>query len=332
MKEKGTIHSLTWLRAIAALMVCLFHFRGYIWHGENPNMFIKSLNYGYLGVIMFFVISGFVIPYSMYVKNYQLKHFFRFLLKRTIRIEPPYLIFIFVLLLVNYYTFVYLWRLPFPTTLKQFFLNITYLAPFFKVQWITIIFWTLAVEFQFYILTGLVYNTFVRKTIYKFIGFATLLAVGFLIPANFQTILNYYIYFIIGFQTFMYYTKQIKSLEFVLTMLFSVAFIAIFKEWQALPLLAITVLAILYFNYEHKIATFLGNISFSLYLTHGMIGGNIVIFTKVGISRTVLLVYILFNAIAFAALYYYVVERTFLRLSKRIGYSKKEGTSTSSVQ
>jgi peptidoglycan/LPS O-acetylase OafA/YrhL len=270
------------------------------------------------------VISGFVIPYSMYVKNYQLKYFFRFLLKRTIRIEPPYLIFIFVLLLVNYYTFVYLWRLPFPTTVKQFFLNITYLAPFFKVQWITIIFWTLAVEFQFYILTGLVYNTFVNKTLYRFIGFVTLLAVGFLIPANFQTVLNYYIYFIIGFQTFMYYTKQIKSLEFLLTMLFSVAFIAIFKEWQSLPLIAITVLAILYFNYEHKIATFLGNISFSLYLTHGMIGGNIVIFTKVGITRTVLLVYILFNAIAFATLYYYVVERTFLRLSKRVRYSKEK--------
>ena len=163
MKDKGTIHSLTLLRAIAALMVCLFHFRGYLWHDENPNMFVKSLNYGYLGVIMFFVISGFVIPYSMYVKKYQLKHFFQFLLKRTIRIEPPYIIYVFLLMAANYYTLVYLWGMPYPTTLKQFFLNITYLAPFFKVQWINIIFWTLAVEFQFYILTGLVYNIFVNK-------------------------------------------------------------------------------------------------------------------------------------------------------------------------
>lgn len=328
MKEKGTIHSLTWLRAIAALMVCLFHFRGYIWHGENPNMFVKSLNYGYLGVIIFFVISGFVIPYSMYVKNYQLKYFFRFLLKRTIRIEPPYIIFIFILLLVNYYIIVYLWGFPFPTTVKQFFLNITYLAPFFKVQWITIIFWTLAVEFQFYILTGLVYNTFVNKTLYKFIGFATLLATGFLIPESYQTVLNYYIYFIIGFQTFMYYTKQIKSLEFLLTMLFSVAFIAIFKEWEALPFVSMTVLAILYFNYENKIATFFGNISFSFYLSHGLIGGNMVIFTKTYWSKGVLLLYILVGSIVFATLYYYVVERTFLRLSKRVRYSKEEGTST----
>ncbi len=324
MKEKGTIHSLTWLRAFAALLVCLFHFRAYIWHDENPNIFVKSLNYGYLGVIMFFVISGFVIPYSMYVKKYQLKHFFRFLLKRTIRIEPPYIIFIFLLMLVSYYTMVYLWRLPYPITIKQFFLNITYLAPFFKVEWINIIFWTLAVEFQFYILTGLIYNMFVNKTLYKFIGFATLLALGFLVPDSFQTVLNYYIYFIIGFQTFMYYTKQIKSLEFLLTMLFSVAFIVIFKEWEALPLIAITVLAILYFNYEHKIATFLGNISFSLYLSHGLVGGNIVIFTKAEMSKTLLLVYILFNAIAFAAVFYYVVERTFLRLSKKVKYLEKE--------
>jgi peptidoglycan/LPS O-acetylase OafA/YrhL len=291
-------------------------------------MFVKSLNYGYLGVIMFFVISGFVIPYSMYVKNYQLKYFFRFLLKRTIRIEPPYIIYVFILMAANYYTLVYLWGMPYPTTIKQFFLNITYLAPFFKVEWINIIFWTLAVEFQFYILTGLVYNTFVNKTLYKFIGFATLLATGFLIPESYQTVLNYYIYFIIGFQTFMYYTKQIKSLEFVLSMLFSVAFIVIFKEWEALPFVSMTVLAILYFNYENKIATFFGNISFSFYLSHGLIGGNMVIFTKTYWSKGVLLLYILVGSIVFATLYYYVVERTFLRLSKRVRYSKEEGTST----
>jgi peptidoglycan/LPS O-acetylase OafA/YrhL len=288
-------------------------------------MFVKSLNYGYLGVIMFFVISGFVIPYSMYVKKYQLKHFFQFLLKRTIRIEPPYIIYVFLLMAANYYTLVYLWGMPYPTTLKQFFLNITYLAPFFKVQWINIIFWTLAVEFQFYILTGLVYNIFVNKTLYKFIGFATLLATGFLIPESYQTVLNYYIYFIIGFQTFMYYTKQINSLEFLLTMLFSVAFIAIFKEWQALPFVVMTVLAILYFNYENKIATFFGNISFSFYLSHGLIGGNMVIFTKTDWTKGVLLLYILAGSIAFATLYYYAVERTFLRLSKRVRYSKEEG-------
>jgi peptidoglycan/LPS O-acetylase OafA/YrhL len=331
MKEKGTIHSLTWLRAIAALMVCLFHFRAYIWHGENPNLFVKSLNYGYLGVIMFFVISGFVIPYSMYVKKYQLKHFFQFLLKRTIRIEPPYLIFTFILLLVNYYTIVYLWRLPNPTTIKQFLLNITYLAPFFKVKWISIIFWTLAVEFQFYILTGLVYNIFVNKTIYKWIGFALLLALGLLVPDSYQTVLNYYIYFLIGFQVFMFYTKQISPTEFILSCILATGFILCFEEFESLPLVALTVLAILYFNYEHKLATFFGNISFSLYLSHCLVGGNMVIFTKKDWSKGVILMYILAGSIAFATIYYYLVERTFLRLSKRVRYTKEEGTSISSV-
>ncbi len=43
------------LRAIAALWVCLFHFTSATGVGR----------YGYLGVTIFFVISGFIVPWSM---------------------------------------------------------------------------------------------------------------------------------------------------------------------------------------------------------------------------------------------------------------------------
>ena len=67
------IISLDWLRGIASLMVCFFHVKKYIWWTYNPNWITKAFEQGYLGVYIFFIVSGFVIPYSMCVKNYQLK-------------------------------------------------------------------------------------------------------------------------------------------------------------------------------------------------------------------------------------------------------------------
>jgi peptidoglycan/LPS O-acetylase OafA/YrhL len=74
------------LRGLAALAVAWFHF-------TNGSGFVKtewlraSGRYGWLGVEVFFVISGFVIPYSMYCGGYRPRqHFGRFLAKRIARL------------------------------------------------------------------------------------------------------------------------------------------------------------------------------------------------------------------------------------------------------
>ena len=57
--------------------------------------------YGWLGVEVFFVISGFIIPYSMLHAGYEfLWHFGRHLVKRIIWLEPPYLASIAVVLVL----------------------------------------------------------------------------------------------------------------------------------------------------------------------------------------------------------------------------------------
>ncbi len=90
-KKLGYLSSLDLLRGLAAVAVCYFHFT----HG-NPdflsktNILYQSGRYGFLGVDVFFVISGFVIPYAMYRGMYRFKNFGTFLLKRVIRIEPPF--------------------------------------------------------------------------------------------------------------------------------------------------------------------------------------------------------------------------------------------------
>src|SRR5689334_14543570 len=80
------------LRGIASLAVCWFHLTN-----GNPSFLTggplkSSGTYGWLGVEMFFVISGFVIPYSLHKAGYDLKSFGTFVAKRIIRLDPPYLV------------------------------------------------------------------------------------------------------------------------------------------------------------------------------------------------------------------------------------------------
>ena len=87
-QTKEHFHSINILRGLAALAVCLFHFTDGFLQPENRLRIVN--HYGYLGVDAFFVISGFVIPYSFSVKNYHIKQYWSFFKKRFVRIEPAY--------------------------------------------------------------------------------------------------------------------------------------------------------------------------------------------------------------------------------------------------
>ncbi|MEQ1733513.1 MAG: acyltransferase [Bacteroidia bacterium] len=315
------IYSLNWLRGIAAVLVCLYHFKAYVWHNETPNLVLQFISYGHLGVIMFFVISGFIIPYSLYNNNYSITNFTQFLAKRTLRIEPPYIITIGLIILVKYYIFTRISGIPFVLDTKQILLNVTYIAPFVNVEWINVIFWTLAIEFQFYLLTGSIYPLLMRSKWYKYSLFVALLALGFIVPDKYQTVFHNYIYFVVGFQSFLFFTKNIALTEFIVSIVASVLFMYVFKKIEVIPFVLFTVVGIFTLNYKNQIANFFGNISYSLYLTHGLIGGNIALIIKPEVPKYIVYVLILFNAITFAYIYYNVIERLFLNLSKKIKYS-----------
>ncbi|MDB5091126.1 MAG: hypothetical protein JWR09_5120, partial [Mucilaginibacter sp.] len=77
--NNSKIISIVLLRAIAALSVCIVHIQMIC--DLHVNFLIDYLtNLGQQGVVIFFVISGFILPYSLYQKNYVLKDFFSFLL------------------------------------------------------------------------------------------------------------------------------------------------------------------------------------------------------------------------------------------------------------
>jgi len=87
-KELQRSESIHALRGLASLAVAWFHLT------NGHDTFVKQIgSLGWLGVEVFFVISGFVIPLSIHSTNrpYRLSKFGGFLMRRMTRIEPPYI-------------------------------------------------------------------------------------------------------------------------------------------------------------------------------------------------------------------------------------------------
>ena len=320
-QSPSQVLALDWLRGLAALMVCVFHIKKYVWGNEFPNTATRIFDYGYLGVYVFFVVSGFVIPYSMEKAGYTTGKFLRFLWKRVVRIQPPYILFLLLVWVWNFGLYQCngwgTWSL---FGIKKFLLNATYLAPFFQEKWVFSIFWTLAVEFQYYVLTGLLF-VFLRDRIFgRYVFYAGMLLLNFIVPGRLETVFNHYIYFLIGFQTFLFHQNKIGRQEFYVSSLSALAFIWFFELRQAVPFVALTIAGIFLLKKKTIISSFLGNISYSLYLTHGLAGAAVAIFSIKRLDNWLRFPLAVAVSLGFAALYYVVVEKKFVRISKRIHY------------
>src|ERR1035438_4700620 len=97
-RRLGTIDC---LRSVAALSVAWFHFTVASGILHSGGLYYSGL-YGWVGVEMFFVISGFIIPYSLYGAGYRNRDFGLFLIKRIARLDPPYFADILLCIALSY--------------------------------------------------------------------------------------------------------------------------------------------------------------------------------------------------------------------------------------
>lgn len=323
------IPSLNLLRGLAALSVCCFHILS-----ETPFGFLNSIfKYGYLGLDLFFIISGFVIPYAMFQNDYSWNRFPKFLLKRSIRIEPPYIIsFLLIITMRILHGVINHWQTPSEYFMHshdwtQFGLHFFYLNQYFGYEPYTVVYWTLAIEFQFYLLIGLLYPLLVSSKkvfpILLFVFFCTL--IWFLnLPYNWF-IFQYGYLFITGILIFLYTVKHI-SLRWFLVLLAIVFTLLYFKNGFDVLLLAIFgATAIIGIKHEWKLSNFFGKISYSFYLIHIEAAGWFIIYMRPIVNNEfhVRILAVLF-AIVFAIGFYYLFEKPAFNLSKKILYNKKK--------
>lgn len=288
MTDSKRINGLDFLRGIASLAVCWFHLTSFSFptpDGPIYQTIRTSGAYGWLGVEVFFVISGFVIPYSLHRAGYDLAAYPRFILKRIVRLDPPYLVTLVLLLLLSFAYAMYTGK-PVESegeaiTLVRVLLHLGYLNMFFGYEWLNPSFWTLAIEFQYYLMMGLMFPLLnSRNRIVRWITIA-----GFAVPALLTShrlitggvpissfIFHFAFLFVMGIVTFQRWSKLIGRNEYIYFLVASTA--GAFFSVGLMPTLAglFAVLVINLYNRRTIISEFFGNISYSLYLLHWPIG------------------------------------------------------------
>jgi len=309
LRSERHLYSADYIRALASLAVALFHLGGKV---------LPVLKWGWLGVELFFVLSGFIICRAM-PKGYRLAMSGKFILRRIVRIEPAYLISLLLLIALNY---VMIARYsPDPV---QMLLHIGYLNGFFNRPFLSPVYWTLGVEFQYYLFIAFFFPLLSGFAGKWFILVLTLLPVFLPMPGN--TLGGLFPFFGLGIYCYLYSSAKLPMVQFLL---FTAACVACgIRHSGVVPALAglAGVLLLLLPLKSNRLVTFFSKISFSLYLTHDSVGSWLVIFLGTHFPRTIFFKGTIFLigvavSIAFASLFFYCVERPFLNWSKRIKYS-----------
>lgn len=159
--EDKRFHVIDSLRGIAALLVLLFHAK----EGHHidellalaPIWIVSVFSSGDLGVAIFFVLSGFVIAHSLRGDKANFNTATRFLLRRSLRLDPPYWTAIIVTLAVaSLSAYVMPEKVIAPVSLTQIVAHLFYLQDILGFTQINPIFWTLCMEIQFYMIYSLI--------------------------------------------------------------------------------------------------------------------------------------------------------------------------------
>lgn len=159
MRENKNIASIQVIRGIAALLVLLYHASALVSYRFGYDL-VPYLWWGYSGVDIFFVLSGFIIYYTAATNSKLLP--WEFFLRRVIRIYPVFWIALIVVISLSFMgQFLHLNSGDSSTIDKVSQTNISsilgtmFLIP--KSSEIILVAWTLSYEMMFYILFTLLF-------------------------------------------------------------------------------------------------------------------------------------------------------------------------------
>ena len=313
-----------YLRGFAALAVCCFHMT----HAGTLIAWgwLASLTqWGWLGVEVFFVISGFVIPMALHASHFQRNDYSRFLVKRIARLEPPYLISLFLVITLGFFSS----RLPgyrgepFHFDLANTLGHIGYLNGFLGWTWADPVYWSLAIEFQYYLSVGLLFPLLISRQSAVFaLAVCALLSLGALIPSR-ELIFIYLPLFALGITAFRWRIRNLHSWWDCAPIIFSLLLLFQQRDWQV-TMVAVGTALILAFVPNRTIvrSSWLGLISYSLYLVHVPVGGRVVNlasrFATGPWSQLGACLLGLIASLLVAILFYLAVERPARRWSSRL--------------
>ena len=289
--NKKLINHIQFLRAISVLLVFFYHLE------------LNFFEYGFIGVDIFFVISGYVIASRIHAEYFETKNFdfYNFFKKRIKRIYPV-LFFIFSFSLVFIIFFqpldlflnnlkVYIFTILGVSNLYFLFSEKDYFGTVFEDPFGHS--WSLGVEEQFYLIFPIFFVIVLRhiKQINKnIILISGIIIIGiiflYLYSANkdlvFYSPLFRFWQFLLGALTFLF-SKKITRKNFIISILVFFSLVTVILNGKIINdislLLICSILSCLFimfykkneygkFLFENKFLILLGNISYSFYLWH----------------------------------------------------------------
>jgi len=284
------------LRGLAIILVITYHLFSrwsILPYGDKYANFIVFYT-GWVGVPLFFMISGFVI----YMTLDKSRNFKEFILKRWVRLFPAMLI----ASIFSYLSSFYFTERPIGAAkIEDFIPGLVFISP----SWLSYIFnfktnvleggfWSLFVEVRFYFIFGSIYyllgKNWATKTIIVcfFLSFLSKILntrLGNSYTETTNLIMNelgliHFGWFSLGILTFAFIKeKNVKWLYYAISMaIFSTLYSFISHEKSIKVLIALVAISVIFFLpiysqklklfFENKFLSFVGFISYPLYLIH----------------------------------------------------------------
>lgn len=311
------LNHITIIRAVAVVLVLIFHF---------DNQILIS---GYIGVDIFFVISGYLVSMIALKRVDSIKSLKQFYIKRIMRIYPVLLfisfIVIFALSLVEYLELETLKMLRDTITFNSNFQAEKINADYFgnNNNNYLLHLWSIAIELQFYLLFPLLMlNKNIKNNIFY-------IAIVLIIIATFILSLEYSYYhslgrmlaFSAGIMAYLLRSK-VKTNNYIyfiaLLSLIIISFtdmnINTYPNYNNIIVVALTIFALIFGRIgtqkKYKLFIFIGLISYSIYLWHYPL---FLFFHHLNIEINIFNIFMLvIILLGFSTFTYYIIEKRFI--------------------
>lgn len=326
------------LRGIAPIIVLWAHLCGWWLSANNTtsqlqtywvNFVVKPFHLyqdgGHLGVLIFFLISGFIVTHVSLYETIK-----EFLIKRFFRIVPTLLLSLLILASITAISQYYVIATPLgnqSNDLKDYIYTLLLISRPLGRPDVLSVTWTLFVEVIFYLMTA-VFLSFTKKDPAKATWHFIILLIIIVLISPLHPILKrtadltiYIFYILIGRIIYLERKTLLSSLKaFVLGSTCFVSFVTLYDYllpnrmftspvlliYSDIIAIVIFFLAIILVNKQTKIMSFFANISYGIYLFHIPIGSLILnVMAKKGVSFKIAL----FTSIAFILVFSYIINR-----------------------
>ena len=320
------------LRALAALMVCLYH-AAFILGDELPDV-VRALDWGQEGVYVFFVISGLVMPLALDKMNYRLRDFGNFMVKRIIRLQPPLILSAAVMTFMSYHE---LQKMEY-SFLTFFVGSASLTAPILGIPFVNDIYWTLFVEMQFYLYIALVFPLLIsRKPSTRWVFTLLILAFSsisvWVEDTWMKLLLPFHLpVFMMGYFLFLLKTDRIKTKEFLWGIgicTFCCAWLTGYCHNLGYRITGIAVLTTIVIACSERGWSWLskiGEYSYSLYLFHwlfiGVLAHTMRPYMNGATGSVTLYLMTVFTCVVCTKAFYVVIEKPALSWAKKFANSK----------